>query len=101
MIGEAPALSAVAKRRVSISDGKQRAAERELIGALAVGEEAVMTDAMESVRQRVQQEASNEFVGFQRHHLVLAVMPVIAPAEADPAAGERDNRLLAIATRCV
>ena len=39
------------------------AAERELRGARAVGEEAVVADAMEAVRQGVQQEAADELVG--------------------------------------
>ncbi len=39
---------------------QQPAAERELLGAMAVGEEAVMTDAMEAVRHGVEQEAPNE-----------------------------------------
>ena len=79
------------RRGGRVGDGEQRAAQRELFGAAAVGEEAIMADAMKPVRQRVQQEAADEFVGFQRHDLVLVVMPVVAPAEADPAVGERDK----------
>ena len=36
---------------------------------MAVGEEAVVADAMEAVRQRVQQEAPDELVGVERHDL--------------------------------
>ena len=91
MIGEAPSLLGVAERRVNISDGEQRAAQRELFGAPSVAEEAVVADAVESVRQCMQQEAADELVGGQRHDLALVLMPVVAPAEADPAAGERDE----------
>ena len=42
---------------------EQPAAERELGGAVAVGEEAVVADAVEAVRQGVQQEAADELVG--------------------------------------
>ena len=38
-------------------------AKRELGGAMAVGEEAEVADAMEAVGQHVQQEAADELVG--------------------------------------
>jgi hypothetical protein len=50
-----------------------------------------MADAVEPVWQGVQQKAADEFIGCERHHLVLVMMPVIAPAETDLAAGERDQ----------
>jgi hypothetical protein len=59
------------------------------------GEQIAATDQMESVRQCVHQKAPDEFVGGQRHDLVLDVMPVVAPAEADSAAGERHETLVA------
>ena len=52
--------------------GEQPAAQRELGGAMAVGEEAVVADAMEAVGQGVQQEAADELVGVERHDLGLA-----------------------------
>ena len=62
---------------------EQLAAERQLLGAMAVGEEAVVADAMEAVRQGVQQEAADELVGGEGHHLRLAVMAIVPPAEGD------------------
>src|SRR5260370_236031 len=56
-------------------------AEGELGGAVGVGEEAVVADAMEAVRQGVQQEAPDELVGRKGHDLGLAVVAVILPAE--------------------
>src|SRR5215213_8110023 len=50
---------------------------------MTIAEETVMADAMEAVWQGVQQETPNELIGRQGHHLALAVMPVITPAEAD------------------
>jgi D-aminopeptidase len=47
-----------------------------------------MADAMKAVREGMQQEAADELVGRERHDLVLAVMPVVAPTEADLVAGE-------------
>ena len=51
---------------------------------MAVGQEAVVADAVEAVGQRVQEEAADELVGVERHHLGLVVVPVVLPAEADP-----------------
>ena len=62
---------------------EQPATERELGGAVAVGEEAVVADAMEAVRQGVQQEAADELVGVKGHDLGLAVVAIILPAEGD------------------
>ena len=49
--------------------GQQPPAQVELGSAMAVGEEAVVADAMKAVRQRVQQEAPDELVGVERHDL--------------------------------
>jgi len=50
---------------------------------MAVGEEAVVANAMEAVRQRVQQEAPDELLGVERHDLRPAAMAIIPPAEGD------------------
>ena len=39
---------------------------------MAVGEQAVVADAMEAVGQDVQQEAAHELAGGEAHHLALA-----------------------------
>jgi len=59
-----------------------------MIAASAIGEEAVIADAMETVRQGVQQEAPNELFGCKRHHLGLAVLAIVLSGEADRAVGE-------------
>jgi len=51
----------------------------ELGDAVAVGEEAVMPDAVEAVGQAVQQKAANELIGVERHHLGLVVLAVGGP----------------------
>src|SRR3954471_8507804 len=43
--------------------GQSGSAEREVGGAAAVGEEAEVPDAMEAVRERVQEKAADELVG--------------------------------------
>src|SRR5229473_4867524 len=70
---------------------EQLATERKLGGALAVREEAVVADAMEAVRQGVQQEAPDELIGGKRHELGLAVMAIILPAEGDLGIGQADQ----------
>ena len=66
--GGAPASSA-RRRFVGWWRGEQVAAQRQLGGAMAVGEEADMADAVEAVGQGVQQEAADELVGVERHDL--------------------------------
>src|SRR5437764_11550 len=61
---------------------------RELGGAPAVGEITVVADAMEAGGQDVEQEAADELVGGKDHHLLLVVVAIIFPAEADPTVGK-------------
>src|SRR6202521_2632560 len=70
---------------------EQPATERELGGALAVGEEAKMPDAVEAIWQGVHQEAADELVGVKRHDLRLAVMAIILPAEGDRGVSHADQ----------
>ena len=50
-------------------NGQQPTAQGEFVLAVAIGEEAVMADTMESVRQRMKKEATNELVGVEGHDL--------------------------------
>jgi hypothetical protein len=59
--------------------------------AMAVGEEAIMPDAVEPVRQGVEQEAADELVGLKRHDLRFAVMSIILPAEGDRGASHAEE----------
>src|SRR5438132_8097686 len=56
-------------------------------------EEAVVTDAMKSVGQDMDQEAADELVGVERHKLIASVAlgPVILPFERDALAVEGDE----------
>ena len=65
--------------------GQQASAERELVGAMAVRQEAVVTNAMEAIRQHVQEEAAYELGDRDAHDFVLvtATLPVVLPAEAN------------------
>ena len=55
--------------------------------AVAVGEEAEVSDTLETRRQCVDQEAADELVGVQRHlpGLALVLVPVVVPLESDGA----------------
>lgn len=79
-------------RRVEgCGNGQQLTAEGEFGGAMAVGEIAVMTNAVETVGEDMEEEAADELLGRKGHHLALAGMAIVLPAEADAAAFERDK----------
>jgi len=63
--------------------GEQIAAERQLGGAVTVGEKSDVADSVEPVGHGVLQEATNEFVGRERHDFGLAVLAVVFPGEAN------------------
>src|SRR6266404_3802786 len=56
---------------------------RELLLAVPVTHQTVVTDALQSLRQDVQQEAADELVGLEGHGLSGAVVAVVLPAESD------------------
>ena len=58
---------------------KNGAAKGELGGAVAVGHEAEVADAVETVGQRMKQEAANELVGLELHDLCRAVLAIVLP----------------------
>ncbi len=64
-------------------DVKQLTQAIQVEGSLAVGDEAVVADAMKSPWQDVQQEAAHELVGRQCHGLVPRAprQPIVLPAE--------------------
>ena len=64
---------------------EQASAKRELFGAMAVGKEAVVANAMETIRQDMEEKAANELGDRDSHHLslVTTTFPVVLPAEAD------------------
>ena len=78
------------------------AAKGKLGSAVAVGHEAEVADAMETVGQRMKQEAANELVGLEIHDLCRAVLAVILPCEGnmivvecdEPAVGDRGRGMV-------
>src|SRR5262249_50353822 len=79
--------------------------EFELVGAMAVGEQAVVTDAMEAGWEDVEQEAAHELADLEAHELaaLMAVLAIVLPAETDmgrveieqTAVGDRDAMRIA------
>jgi hypothetical protein len=80
--------------------GEQLARVRNVSGSVAVGEQPIVSDAMEALRQHVDQEAPDELVGRQRHYLVaggpLDALVLVLEGDAvlvgghQPAIGDRD-----------
>ena len=63
--------------------GEQTSADVELGDAMAIGEKAVVADAVKAFGQSMQQEAADELVGRQGHDLGLVVMAIVFPAKGD------------------
>ena len=74
---------------------KQPSAEGELASPAAIGEEPVMAQPGEAARKHMQQEAPDELVGVEAHHLDLVAIGVVAPPEANMLAVEVDEAMAA------
>ena len=85
------------------SDPEQLADVVEMRLAGGTREQAIVADAMEALRQDVEQEAPDELVGGERHDLlpVGTVGPVVLVAERDPGLVQADNPAVRDGTRWV
>src|ERR1039457_7150345 len=61
--------------------GQQLTAESEFSGAMAVGQETVVADALETRRNYMLQEAADELLGRYGHHLGFTCVAGILPGE--------------------
>src|SRR5215472_18423092 len=84
---------ALTARRRRVGYDEKLAGQCDIAGPIGIGEEAVVTDAMEPVGQDVDQEAADELVGVERDELVAGVVlgPVILPFESHALAVEGDE----------
>src|SRR6476620_9722576 len=64
---------------------EQFAGAIDVLGTFAAGEKAIVADTVEACGQYVHEEAADEFMGRQGHHLVTvtAFAPVVLPLEGD------------------
>jgi hypothetical protein len=82
-------------------NGEQFTRSGDVVGARAAGEQAVVADAVEAVRQDVDQEAADELGGSKCHDLlaVATIGAIVLPSEGDtgvvagdqPAVGDGDT----------
>ncbi len=73
--------------------GEQLARPRNIGGAIGVGEQAVVADAMEAFWEHVHQETTDELVVRQGHCLIArgSLQPIILPLEGDAVVIEGDK----------
>src|SRR5260221_1218470 len=75
----------------SVTAIEQPLTESDVVGAVAIGEKAIVADTMEAVWQSVQQKAADEIIGIECHHLGDAALSVVFPGEAHLPLGEREE----------
>src|ERR1700687_5993953 len=61
---------------------------------MRVAQEAVIPDAGKTIRQHVDQKATDELAGLKGHRLLAVVVPVILPAKADLAILDRQQAVV-------
>jgi len=69
-------------QQIRVGSGQQVATQCQLIGAMTVGQEAVIANALETTRQGVLQEEADELLGRHPHHFVKRVA-VVGPGKGD------------------
>src|SRR6266849_1047995 len=60
---------------------EQAARPGDVVGARGAGEQAVVTDAVEALRQDVDEEAADELAGGECHDLLAAIGTIVLPSE--------------------
>ena len=72
---------------------EQAARSGDVVGACAAGEQAVVTDAVEALRQDVDQEATDELAGGECHDLlaITTIGTIVLPSEGDAGAVAGDQ----------
>ena len=84
----------ILQRRLFGVIGEKGTAKREFGGALSVGHEAEVADAVETIGQRVKEEAADELVGLQLHDLGDTGLAIVLPGEGDMIVVEGDEAAL-------
>src|SRR5882757_981970 len=83
--------------RLRLRNIEQLTSSANVLGPAAIGEQAIMADAMKPAGQHVDEETADELVGGERHHFgpLLLLGPVVFPFECDPEISERDEAAVA------
>ena len=83
----------VVVRRGWVGYAEKLAGQCDVAGPIGIGEEAVVSNAVETVGQHVDQKAADELVDVERHQLIAGVGlgPVILPFERHARAVEGDE----------
>src|SRR5882762_33293 len=71
---------------LGVGNGEQLTRPRDVICARAAGEQAVVADAVEAVRQDVDEKAADELAGGECHDLLATIGAIVLPAEGDAGA---------------
>lgn len=72
-------------------DVEQASAQVQLQLPMAIGKQAVMTNAVKAVRNGVKQETADELMGIECHYLLPAARSIILPSECDSIAIDADE----------
>jgi len=75
-------------QQLGAGGGEQLATECEFGGAVAVGQEAVIADALQAGRRHVLEEEADELVGGDGHDFGFACVAIVFPLEGNPAVFE-------------
>jgi hypothetical protein len=62
---------------------QQLTAEGEFFLAVTVGEEAIVANALKTIREEMEQKSANELIGGQRYRFQPIIVAVILPVESD------------------
>ena len=55
----------------------------QVFGTMAIGEDAVMPDALKALGEHMEEKPTDKFLDREAHHLHFVAMSVVAPTEAD------------------
>lgn len=88
----------IVRRRRGVLSGRchpdQRPAECQLPRSVVVGEQAIVADAMEAIRQHMDQEPADELIALQGHCLLAVPVTIVLPAETDLAVVYRQQSVV-------
>jgi hypothetical protein len=70
------------------------ATESQFLPPVAIGQEAVVANALEALGQDMEQESTDELFGIQVHGFDLTAMAIVFPVELNPAIIDADQAMV-------